>query len=179
MLNDTSTALVVLDVQGHLARIVDESELFLDRLGLLIRGAQILDLPIIWVEHYPAGLGKTVPEIALLLENLQPVEKDTFSAWKAPAFKKMIQNGDRTSFLLAGIEAHICIYQTARDLFENGFKVEIVTDAVSSRHRTDMQTAFEKLQNLGIQPTTVEMALYELLGRGKGERFKEILKLIR
>lgn len=179
MLIQENTGLILIDVQGKLARIVNESEKLISNLEKIIRGGQILELPIIWIEQNPQGLGATVPELAGLLKNQQPLEKYSFNAMENESFKKAIIDSDRTQWLICGIEAHICVYQTVLGLLSHNFEVEIVADCVSSRAKENIDLALKKLQHKGADVTTVEMCLYELVKSSKNEVFKEILNLIK
>lgn len=181
MLRRDDTLLVVVDVQGKLARVVHDSEAMLSVLAKLVQGAQILGLPIVWVEQYPEGLGPTVEEIAGLLEQAgaSPIAKRTFNACDQPAFLEAVRQSGRRQVLIAGIEAHICVYQTAVDLKARGYEVEVVVDAISSRTAENKQIGIEKMKQGGVAVTCLETALYELLRVGEGETFKQILKLVK
>ncbi|MTH17588.1 hydrolase [Flavobacterium sp. LC2016-01] len=179
MLANENTGLILIDVQGKLARIVNESEKLVSNLEKLIRGCQILSIPIIWAEQNPKGLGPTIPELQKLLPNQKPIEKYTFNAFDNDDFKKAIINSNKKQWLICGIETHICVYQTAIGLLSNDFEVEIVTDCVSSRSKESIDLALKKLQNKGAGLTNIEMCLYELVKDSKKEIFKEILTLIK
>lgn len=179
MLKKEDTALVVIDVQGKLARLMDESESLLKNLQILIQGAKILKLPIIWLEQYPEGLGPTVEEIKLLLEDEQPIAKRCFSSCLKDDFMKALQKVNCNQILIAGIETHICVYQTVRDLLTLNYEVEVVTDAVSSRTKQNKEIGLQKMYQLGAKATSVEMALFELLKEAIGEEFKQISKLVK
>ncbi|WP_281232792.1 hydrolase [Flavobacterium gelatinilyticum] len=179
MLIQENTGLLVIDVQGKLAQIVHNSEKLAVNLEKLIMGCQILSIPIIWAEQNPKGLGGTIPQIEKLLREQQPVEKYSFNAFDDEIFKQAVIDSGRKQWLICGIEAHICVYQTAMGLLSNNFEVEIVTDCVSSRSKENMDTALQKLQNKGASLTTIEMCLYELVKDSRREIFKEILTLIK
>lgn len=179
MLKKEDTALVVIDVQGKLARLMDESESLLKNLQILIQGAKILKIPIIWLEQYPEGLGPTVEEIKFLLEDEQPIAKRCFSSCLKDDFMKALQKVNCNQILIAGIETHICVYQTVRDLLTLNYEVEVVTDAVSSRTKQNKEIGLQKMYQLGAKATSVEMALFELLKEAIGEEFKQISKLVK
>ncbi|RED22690.1 isochorismate hydrolase [Flavobacterium cutihirudinis] len=179
MLTQETTGLIIIDVQGKLARIVNESEKLVSNLEKLIRGCQMLSIPIIYAEQNPKGLGSTIPEIGKLLSPQKPVEKYTFNAFENEAFKKAILESNRKQWLICGIEAHICVYQTVLGLLSHNFEIEVVADCVSSRSKDSVELALEKLQNKGAGLTNVEMCLYELVKDSKREIFKEILTLIK
>lgn len=182
MKNNTTclnSGLVVVDIQGSLARMVFESERRIANMSKLIKGCQILEMPIVWLEQYPKGLGKTIPEIAILFEDLKPMEKNCFNALSNETIKKAIANHRKNNWLVCGIESHICVYQTAQGLLENNYTAEVVIDCISSRKQQSIDVAIKKLQQLGVGITDLEMCLYELVGTSQNEAFKKILPLIK
>ncbi|WP_289659943.1 hydrolase [Flavobacterium panacagri] len=179
MLTQENTGLIIVDIQGKLARIVYESEKMISNLEKLILGCQVLSIPIISLEQNPNGLGNTVPELNKLLENQKPIEKYTFNAFENEEFRQAVLKTNRKQWLVCGIETHICVYQTAMGLFTNNYEVEIVTDCVSSRSKDSIDLGLQKMQGKGIGITSVEMCLYELVKDSKNENFREILKLIK
>lgn len=179
MLHKENTVFVLVDVQGKLAQIVQDSEKMMANLKNLIQGLRILDVPIVWLEQYPEGLGPTNKELVAHLTGMEPVRKITFSACKNPDFIEAMGQTGRKQVLIAGIETHICVYQTATGLKNLGFEVEVVADAVSSRTRLNKEIGLEKMKSEGIKWTSVEMALYELMETAEGERFKQLLKLLK
>lgn len=179
MLRPDNTALVLIDVQGKLASLMHQREELYRNLEILIKGAQVLELPILWLEQYPQGLGPTIPEVAALLEGQQPLAKLCFSACGLPEFRQALRQSNRRRVLLAGIEAHICVYQTCRDLLDQGYGVEVVGDAVSSRIAENKKTGLDRMTQAGAVLTSVEMALFELLRVAGTPQFKEIARLVK
>ncbi|MCF6436900.1 hydrolase [Pseudoalteromonas sp. MMG022] len=179
MLKDSDCGLVVIDVQGKLARIIDNSEQTLRNISALIQGAKALDLPIIWLEQTPEKLGRTVPELETLLCDEQVITKTTFSGFLNQAFQTRLANEQRRHWLICGIEAHICVYQTAMSLLDNNFDVTLITDAIASRNVQHKQLAIQKLTHCGAQLSNVEMLLYELLADANHPKFRTILQLIK
>lgn len=174
-----NTALVVVDVQTKLFNVMENRERLLTNLKILIKGMAILDIPIILNEQYPQGLGSTHPEIMELLGNVQSLPKQTFSCTNNPDFMTYLEKIDRTQLLVCGIEAHICVYQTAIGLKNLDYQVEVVTDAVDSRKGKNRELALTKMLHSGIGLTSTEMAIFELLKVARGERFKAINTLIK
>lgn len=170
--------LVVVDVQGKLATIVDESEIVIQNVAKLVQAMQALEVPILWLEQNPSRLGSTSLEIAQYMQG-QPIEKISFSACREEAFIEAVKVSGRTQFIVTGIETHICVYQTARHLKEQGFEVEVVVDAVSSRTKLNKEVGLAKMNAFGILPTSTEMILYELLQRADHEHFKTVLQLVK
>jgi len=179
MLNQDKAGLIIVDVQGKLARMVHESETLLSNIQVLIQGCQILKLPIIWLEQNPQGLGQTVPELRELLKDYQPLEKYTFNACDSRSFIKTITESGVQQWLVCGIEAHICLYQTALGLLSKNYDVEVVVDCISSRSKANVDLALTKLQINGASLTSLEMCLYELVKDSRTEEFKQILPLIK
>jgi nicotinamidase-related amidase len=179
MLTLESTILVVVDVQGKLAQLMHEKERFFDNLQKVIKGAQVLGLPIIVTEQIPEKLGPTIPELARLLSDVQPLRKISFSCSGSEAFMTALEASGRKQVLLTGMETHVCVYQTAMDLLQSGYEVHVVTDAVSSRAAENKQVGLEKIRAAGAIPTSTEMALFELLRIAEGPQFKEIIRIIK
>lgn len=179
LLEKDHTAFVLVDVQGKLSEMVHDSELVLENLEKLIQGLRILDIPIIWLEQYPEGLSGTNERISKHLTGLEPIGKRTFNACNHPEFLKAVEETGRRQLLVAGIEAHICVYQTAMGLKSIGHEVQVVADASSSRTESNKEIGFEKLKVNGISLTSVEMLLYELLGSSEGEQFKKVLQIVK
>jgi hypothetical protein len=179
MLKTDNTVLVLVDVQGKLAQLMEGKAALFQNLRKLVQGVQVLGLPIVWAEQNPAGLGPTIPELAELLEGQTPIAKFSFSCCGDAAFLERLRATGRKQVLLAGIEAHVCIYQTAVELLQLGYEVEVVADAVSSRTAENKQIALAKLQQIGACLTSVEMALFEMLGKAEGPAFKAIVKIVK
>lgn len=179
MLDINNTILVVVDVQGKLASLVHKNELFLENLKRMIKGAKVLDLPILWTEQNPEGIGATIPEIAELLTGLKPLRKTSFSCCGDKNFLDALKATQRTQVLITGIETHICVYQTTMELLAAGYEVEVVTDAVSSRTPENKEVGLQKMKVAGAGLTGTETALFELLKVSTGAKFKEILKVVK
>ncbi|MFC1539196.1 hydrolase [Candidatus Latescibacterota bacterium] len=179
MLDKKRCLLIVTDVQGKLAEMMFEREKLYKNIGIMIDSFKILDIPILWLEQYPEGLGATVAEVASHLEGFKPLPKKAFSAMKDSTINKRITESGRDQIILIGIETHICIYQTAADLFSKGFDVHVVKDAISSRTESNKNIGLEKIVRAGGHITSVETSLFELLGIAEGEAFKKILKLVK
>ncbi|MUV38900.1 5'-nucleotidase [Lentibacillus sp. JNUCC-1] len=179
MLQKDQTVFVLVDVQGKLAEIVHDSEHVLDNLTKLIQGLRVLDVPIIWLEQYPEGLGPTADKISAELQGLKPIPKMTFSACGNLDFMRALNATGRKQVLIAGIETHVCVYQTARRLHELEYDVNLVQDATSSRTESNRDIGIQTMQQAGIKGTSVEMALYELMEKAGTDTFKQVLKIIK
>ena len=179
MLRTDDTALVIIDVQGKLATLMHEREELYRNLVILVRGALILELPVLWLEQYPEGMGPTIPELARLLTDQEPMAKLSFSACGLEEFQQRLEDSGRRKVLAAGIEAHICVCQTVCDLIVAGYGVEVVADAVSSRTAANRQVGLDKMARAGAGVTSVETALFELLREAGTPQFKEIARLVK
>ena len=180
MLKIEECVLVVVDVQGQLAQVMHQSERLHHKLKTLIQGAQLFELPILWLEQLPEKLGGTSETLAVELSTTtSPIAKHHFSGWQVDCFQQQLKDLGRNQVILAGIETHVCVYQTCRDLLDNGYQAHIVVDAMSSRTEENKQLGVAMMQQHGGLVTNVESLLFELQHHAKGERFKALLKLIK
>jgi nicotinamidase-related amidase len=182
MLVKENTGLIVVDIQGKLARLVHDSSTLISNCEKLIKGVQALHLPIIWLEQNPDKLGSTVEELCSLLSassDEEAIVKFTFDACEEPQFMQAVNTVNVDNWLICGIEAHICVYQTALNLKSKGMNVHIVGDCVSSRTLDNKNLAMNKLINKGAELTGLEMCLFELVKDCRTPEFKEILTLIK
>ena len=178
-LNTENTVLLLIDFQERLFPVMHDKEKLLRNVVKLIQGIKVLEVPIIITEQYPKGLGSTIPEIKGLLPDVKPVEKVCFSCCDEPSFGEALGALKRKQVLIAGIEAHICVYQTATALARAGYEVQVVGDGVASRDPENKLVALFRMGAAGISPTTTEMALFELLKIAKGDKFKQISAIVK
>ena len=179
MLTVTDSVLLVIDVQEKLFHVMFRKEQLADNLQRLIKGMQVLEVPVLVTEQYPQGLGPTIPEIAQLLAEVKPYPKVNFSCCGDEAFLRAFQQLRRKQVLIAGIESHVCVYQTAADLIAAGYEVYVVSDAVSSRTEKNKDTGIQMMLQSGAKLTGTEAALFELLKVAKGETFKAISQIVK
>ncbi|NMH65432.1 hydrolase [Shewanella salipaludis] len=180
MLKPEEVVLMIVDVQGKLAQCMDQTERLHQQLSCLILGAQLFDIPVIWLEQLPAKLGPTSPELQTLLsQSSTPLHKQHFSGWQCHEARAALTGLGRKQVLLAGIETHVCVYQTCRDLLDHGYGVHLLADAVSSRELEYKQLGIQMMTQRGALLTNVESLLFELQTEAQGDRFKELLKLIK
>ena len=180
MLNLNNTTLLIIDVQERLVPVMLNKEKLLDNLQLLIKGANVLELPIVYTEQVPEKLGPTLPEIAdLLADDTTPISKSSFSCYGCTPFVQQLKKLGRKQVLVAGIETHVCVYQTAIDLLEQGYEVQLVTDAVSSRTAENRQLAIDRIKEAGAKLTSTEMALFELLRVAEGDKFRQVSRIVK
>jgi nicotinamidase-related amidase len=174
LLDRDRSALVIIDVQEKLFPHVHESERVLTRIDLLISAAKLMGIPMLLTEQYPKGLGATIGEIRKLLPAIQPFSKTDFSCAAASGFGEQLASLHRNQIILTGIEAHICVAQTALDLAHKGERVIVVADAVASRRAFDAHVALNRLQQSGLMLSTAEAVVFEWLRRAGTEEFKAL-----
>ena len=179
LLNKDKTALVVIDFQEAFRKSPDFDEVAV-KISQIVQGFRVLNLPIIVTEQYPKGLGSTVEEITSVLpDRFKCIEKSTFSSCGANQFLEKLNATNTKQVLICGLETHVCVNQTAHDLLNEGFEVHVLCDAVSSRFSYNKEIGLKKMLMNGVMPSSVEMALFELMQDSKHEQFKEIQKIIK
>ena len=180
MLEIESTALAVIDVQGKLAGMVHDHENVLTHIQHMIKASQSFSLPILWSEQAPNKIGETIEPVKdLLFPLLKPIHKRTFSCYGCPEYLEYLRSINKRQILITGIETHVCVYQTVRDLHHHGYEVHLIADATSSRKQFDHDLALERMRHEGIVITTAEMAMCELLKTADSPEFKEIMAYIK
>lgn len=179
MLTPETTFLLVIDIQGNLAKAMYGRDVLYENLQKIVRGIQALELPIIVTEQIPEKLGPTIPEIASLFENFTPIPKSSFSCCGDEKIMKAISQVNRRQILITGIESHVCLYQTTVDLIQAGYEVHIVADCISSRTAENRAIGIERMKEAGGKLSSTEMALFELLKVAEGEGFRKIVKIVK
>ena len=170
------TTLVVIDVQERLVPAIHNAGNMVTNVKKCILGSGILGLPVVYTEQYPQGLGSTVNSLEEELAGAQCFEKTSFSCCSSSGFLDSIRS---KHVLLCGIETHVCVYQTANELMDNGFKVTIAEDAVSSRNSLDHNRAISNLEKRGVFISTFECLYMGLLRDSKHPSFKEISAVLK
>jgi nicotinamidase-related amidase len=145
----------------------------------LVEGARVLGVPTLFTEQNPRGLGPTLSEIAALVPDFRPAEKTSFSCCGSPDCMAQLRRSGRRDVVVAGMETHVCVYQTVVDLLAEGFRVEVVADACASRTVENKQIGLERCRRAGAAVTSVETLLFELLKAAEGPLFKEILRIVK
>ncbi len=179
ILDRNKTALLIIDIQEKILRVMQHPEIVISNTVKLIKGFKILGAPIYITEQYPRGLGSTNSDIAKELGDLTPTQKMSFSCFGAENLFSELKEKNIQQVAVAGIETHVCVQQTVLDLLVNNFQVNILADAVSSRHQIDHETAILRMQSHGAEITTTESALFEMLNISGTEEFKAISKIIK
>lgn len=174
-------ALLVVDMQEKLLPPIWEKERLVRNVQLLIRLAGILKIPALVTTQYAKGLGNTVPGIASLLPNTPPIDKQIFSCFGSEVFCSLLKRlpGQRTTVLLCGMEAHICVMQTALGALREGYLVHVASDAVSSRTELNWRIGLDRMRAAGAILSSAEMMTYELLRSSGAPAFRELLPYLK
>jgi nicotinamidase-related amidase len=185
LLSATKSLLLLLDVQTRLVPALSAPDTFVEKTVQLLQGAQRLNIPILLTQQYPQGLGPTLPELQSTLGQAiyQTFDKTAFSAWQDPAIagflRAMRQHQSRHQVLIAGLESHICVLQTALDLVQEGFEVFVAQEATASRNPMHHESAMERLRQADVTSALNESALFEWLRDAKHPSFKAIQALVK
>lgn len=175
----SEVSLGLIDLQVKLAAGMPYREQVIRNCLLLLEVASLFKIPVWVTEQYPQGLGPTLPELQEALPDYQPFQKTTFDCCREEGFWEKIGAGGRNHILLTGIEAHVCVLQTALGLLRKGYQVQVVRDAVCSRKKTDFKTAIEWMRDAGAVITTTETVVFQLLSKSGTEAFKTLSPKIR
>jgi nicotinamidase-related amidase len=173
--------LVVVDVQGRLARLMHESDAMIHAQSILIRACRLLGVPVTSAEQLPEKLGATVDELQEPLAGLSPHGKSSFGCLGDQQLHASIlgEHVDREQIILCGIETHVCVWQTAAALLREGRSVHVIADAVSSRSADNKVTGLQRMCDAGAAISNVEMALFELMGDAGHPKFREVTRLLK
>ena len=181
-LNRADAFLIVIDVQQKLMPVISDREAVERNIERLVRGSKIVDMPAIVTEQYVQGLGPTVPLIRSAFEETwgyEPIAKACFSSYGCAEFVTITRNLHRKQAIVAGVEAHVCVYQTVGDLLVNGYDVTIVVDAISSRTQANKEIAIRRMMADGARLSSTEMVLFELTVNSGTDEFREISRLVK
>jgi nicotinamidase-related amidase len=181
-LDREQAVLVLIDIQERLMPVIDGADAVIRNIERLIRGCHILGVPILLTEQYVKGLGPTVEPVRRALEDTcgyAPIEKSCFSAYGCEDFSTRLAGLGRKQVLLAGVETHVCVYQTVEDLLARDLSVSVIVDAVSSRTAQNKEIALRRFVSDGVKLSSAEMALFELTVASGTEEFKAISRLVK
>ena len=181
LLDRSSVALLVLDVQAKLLPAIFESARVIRNCQLLLRLAQALKLPTLLTTQYAKGLGNVVTEISSIVPESQPFDKTSFGCFRDSEFQRHLKSvaPQANTLLVAGVESHICVTQTVVGALEAGYLVHVAADATSSRTAENWRIGLERMERAGAVISSAEMMVYELLGRSDTAEFKALLPLIK
>lgn len=179
MLEVNNSVLIIIDVQEKLVRVMHDREKLVRSVEKLCKGMGILGVPVILTEQYPQGLGPTVTEVINAVRPEHTISKTCFSCCRDDSFKSLLGKMERTQLIVAGIEAHICVYQTVSDMVCAEYEVHVASDGVSSRTLGNKNIGLSLMQRSGALITSVETILFELLKVAEGDKFRAISRLVK
>jgi nicotinamidase-related amidase len=170
----------VIDVQEAFRGPIGDFSIVASRIATAVRGFDILGVPVAVTEQYPKGLGRPAEEILdVLPEGCEIIEKTAFSSCGAAGFVDTLRERGRKQIVICGLETHVCVNQTAHDLIEQGFHVHLLTDCVMSRFEHHKQAGLAKMSAAGVVPSSIEMALFELMRDARHEHFKAVQAILK
>jgi len=180
LIDPENAFILIIDYQERYRTALHEWDRTISRAEILLRAAPLLNIPVIYTEQYPQGVGPTCDEIAgVLPPEAMRFEKRTLSVWRAPGLADWIEHLDRRHAILAGIETHACINQSAHDLLAAGYTVHLPVDTLSSRAVLEHEQGLHKMLASGALATSVEQVLLECLGSADHPEFKTVQQLIK
>ena len=179
LLTRDDTAFVAIDFQERLVPAMSGKEKLTEKTERLAKGMQALGIPTVVTQQYTKGLGSTIPSIAEALGEFEPIDKFTFGCMENEEFAARIKELGRKNIVICGIEAHICVQQTALQLIEAGYNVYLVVDCISSRSEEDKLWAVTRMGEAGAVITTYEAVLYEILRNSKADGFKAVSAIVK
>jgi nicotinamidase-related amidase len=172
------TVLLIIDIQERLVPTMAYGEQVIQNTNLLIEAADTFSLPVILTEQYPKGLGKTVAEINTQAVDYSVFEKISFSGFTSEVASNLIEIG-RKKIIVTGMETHVCVFQTVRDLLGQGYQVFVAADAVCSRRTLNYKNGLALMSKMGAVVTNTETLLFDLLQESGTPEFKRLSKLIK
>jgi nicotinamidase-related amidase len=179
LLDREKAALAVIDMQEAFRPVISEFHQIAARIALMVQACNLLKVPVIMTEQYPNGLGRTITEIGQYYpEGIEAIEKLSFSACGVQEFETRLREHHTEQVMICGIEAHVCVSQTAHDLLNNGYQVHLLSDAVATRLPRNLEVAINKMARAGAIVSSVEMALFELCSASMPE-FKQVQALVK
>lgn len=168
--------LLVIDIQDRLVAAMGQGAQVIERTGILLQVAKAMNIPVIVTEQYPKGLGRTVAELPI--EGAKVFEKITFSAYTAEV-AEALREANRKKIIVTGMETHVCVFQTVRDLLQAGYQVFVVQDAVCSRRKMNFKNGIALMAAMGAVITNTETVFFDLMKKAGTPEFKELSKLIK
>lgn len=178
IVNKEDAVLILVDLQEKLMQAISSRDAVCKNVNILLKAAKIMGIPVILTEQYPKGLGVTIPEITKNAGSFHYVEKVKFSAF-VPEFQGILAKIGRKIMIVTGVETHICVYQTVRDLTTNGFGVHVIRDAVGSRTEANNSNGLQIMREIGAVISNTETVLFDLLKTSAAFEFKQISALVK
>ncbi len=179
ILQREKTALLIIDMQERVLNVMNEIENVILNILKLINGFKVMNIPVYFTEQYPKGLGTTEKRIKEALENLEAIQKMSFSCIGAGDLFNELKSKNISQIVVCGIESHVCVQQTVLDLIANGFQVDLAADAVTSRRKFDFEIALNRMRANGAEVTTTESILFELLNLCGTDEFRAVSKIVK
>ena len=175
----TGTTALFIDFQEKLFPAMNDKDILLKNSILLLKGLTILDIPISFTQQYTRGLGETLESMSSLIPEFSPIEKIEFSSFGAEVYRNFLSLHESKTVIICGIEAHVCVLQTAVDLREAGYFPVVITDCITSRTESSKTGALERFRFENIMTSTFESILFELTRTSGAEEFRAISKLVK
>ncbi|MCP4641659.1 MAG: hydrolase [bacterium] len=179
MIRRDGIVLLVIDFQDRLLPKIPVASAIIPQVKRMVRFCRELKIPILWTEQYPKGLGGTVNDVACELKGMDPIEKTAFGCMGDAGFVDALKATARKQLLITGVEAHVCVMQTALEAIEQGYEVFIVRDAVGSRAKREFKAGVARMRDAGAELVTAEMAMFEILRQAGTPEFKRVLPLLK
>jgi len=179
MFSRKNALLLVIDMQERILPQIEDASNLTNNTIILIQCCKILNLPVLVTEQYPEGIGPTAAALSTDLGQYPKILKRTFSCCREPLFLKTLETAARKQIIIAGIETHVCVFQTAADLLQRGYAVQVAHDAVGSRTSANKEIGLARMRAKGVDITSVESVVFELLETSACAEFKQILRLIK
>ncbi|AMP20232.1 hypothetical protein AZF37_02735 [endosymbiont 'TC1' of Trimyema compressum] len=176
--NKEDIFILVIDIQERLIKAMEEGPSLITNVQKLLMGATILDIPVMVTEQYPKGLGSAIPAITDCLKNTTPISKMTFSAC-APQVLEVLKTQNVKNIVIVGMETHVCVFQTARQLLKEGYDVFLAADGICSRNKELKENGLNLIENMGAVITNVETLLFNWLEVAGTDSFKAISKIVK
>lgn len=176
LLNKDDSLLVLIDVQEKLVPAVLNSDAFINRCEWLLKLAAKMSVPVLVSEQYPKGLGFTVSQLSAHIDKNECIEKVYFSCMQEEHYIQRLNSFNKNQLVLMGMEAHVCVMQTALDMKDAGYEVYVVVDAVTSRSELDLKYGLKRMKQCGVRLITAEMVFFEWLRQAGTADFKNLSK---
>lgn len=178
-LNKDDALLLIIDIQEKLSSVMKYEDQVIDNTLILLEASKLMDMPVIVTEQYPKGIGPTVNKIKEKIDgNVEIFEKTSFTGYTTEVILALEKTG-KEKIIITGMEAHVCVFQTARDLIAAGYEVFIPRDAVCSRTKENFLNALELMKDMGVVITNTETIVFDLLKKAGTPEFKVLSKLIK
>ncbi len=177
-LKKAHTGIVIIDIQEKLMPAMEQKQRVVNNIINLLHLSKQFDLPVVITEHYPKGLGTTLPEVREFLTT-RPIEKVFFNCCDVEEFNNILDSHNLENVILTGVESHICVFQTCLSLLEKGYNVHVPLDAIDSRVSENWQIGLDLMKDAGAVITSTETVIYQILERAGTKEFKEMLRLIK